>query len=116
MFLALATLASLGSAWAQQAPASEPTTDRLIARLTSDDEQARNEALEFVRTHPAALRDVRVAIVDQLDQANHEPPSKSGEDEGYAEYIGWLTQAVAEVVDWSDQRQVCILADGVISS
>lgn len=112
--LALAALTTLGGAWAQQAPANEPTTDRLVARLTSDDEQARNEALEFVRTHPAALRDVRVALVDQLDQENHEPPSKSGEDEGYAEYLGWLTQAVAEVVDWSDQRQVCILADSLL--
>jgi hypothetical protein len=35
------------------------------------------------------------------------------EDEGYAEYVSWLAETVAKVVDWSDHRQVCILANGL---
>jgi hypothetical protein len=113
--VALAALMALGAMWAQQAPAHNPDTAELVARLRSDNAQVRSGAFESVRTDPVALRDARIkdALVDLLDRENHEPLSQSGEDEGYAEYISWLAETVAEVVDWSDPRQVCILANSV---
>lgn len=111
----LTTLMTLTAAWVQETPAHKPGRAGLIARLRSDNVQTRSEAFESVRSDPTALRDpeVRVALVDLLDRENHETPSESGEDEGYAEYSSWLADTVAKIADWSDPHQVCILANSI---
>ena len=111
----IAVCATVSAVSGQQTPAHKPSTAELIAQLRSDNEQARSGAFESVRTNPAALRDpqIKAALVNLLDRENHEPPSESGEDEGYAEYTSWLADTVAKVVDWSDPRQVCILANSI---
>jgi HEAT repeat protein len=111
----IAVCATVSAVSAQQTPAHKPGRAVLVAQLRSDDVQVRSEAFESVRSDPTALRDpeVRVALVDLLDRENHEPPSESGEDEGYAEYTSWLADTVAKIVDWSDPHQVCILANSI---
>jgi len=73
----------------------------------------RNDALERLRSNPDALRNPKIkdALIKLLDQENH--VKFSMDDEGYAEYVAWLAEAAAKVVDWSNQRQVCILTDGI---
>jgi len=112
----IAAFIMVNAMWAQQTPANKPSRSDLISRLRSDNVQVRSEAFESVRTDSEVLRDpkVRVALVDLLDRENHETPSVSGENEGYAEYTSWLADTVAKIVDWSSQRQVCILADSAV--
>jgi hypothetical protein len=111
----IAVCPPLSAASGQQTSTSSASRAQLLAQLRSDNEQVRSGAFESVRTDPAALRDPKIsaALVDLLDRENHEPPSESGEDEGYAEYISWLAETVAKVVDWRNPRQVCILANGI---
>lgn len=111
----IAVCATVSAASAQQTSASSAGQAELLAQLRSDNEQVRSGAFESIRTNPAALRDPKIsaAVVDLLDRENHEPPSESGEDEGHAEYISWLAETVAKVVDWSDPHQVCILANSI---
>jgi hypothetical protein len=81
-------------------------------QLASDEPVVRNEALQHLRSDPVALRDskVKAALVSLLDRENRVTWAR--DDEGYSEYVSWLSETVAKIVDWSDQRQVCILADG----
>jgi hypothetical protein len=111
----IAVCATVSGVSGQQTPAHKPGRAGLVAQLRSDNVQVRSEAFESVRSDPTALRDpeVRVALVDLLDRENHETPSESGEDEGYAEYTSWLADTVAKIVDWSDPHQVCILANSI---
>lgn len=86
----------------------------LVAQLHSDDPGVRSDALEELRSDSAALRDpmVKSALVSLLDRENR--VKLSGDDEGYAEYLSWLAQTAAMVVDWNNPRQVCILANGLV--
>ena len=108
-----AVYAATVAAHAQEAPASGPSTAELVEQLNSDEPVLRNNALERLRSDPDALRDskIKAALVTLLDKENHVKFSE--DDEGYAEYVDWLAETTAKVVDWTDQRQVCILADGV---
>jgi hypothetical protein len=85
----------------------------LLKQLTSNEPVVRNDALEKLRSNPEALRDAKIktALVNLLNQENH--VKFSMDDEGYAEYVAWLAETTVKVVDWTDQRQVCILTDGV---
>jgi hypothetical protein len=85
----------------------------LLKQLTSNEPVVRNDALGKLRSNPEALRDpkIKTALVNLLNQKNH--VKFSMDDEGYAEYVAWLAETTAKVVDWTDQRQVCILTDGV---
>jgi HEAT repeat protein len=100
-------------AWGQQASAQKESPAMLLKQLHSDEPIVRNDALKELRHDPAALQDPRIksALVNLLDRENH--VTLDSDDEGYAEYVGWLTEAVVKVVDWNDQRQVCILANTV---
>ncbi len=122
----LAVFATAAAICGQQTPAHKPSRAELIAQLRSDDIQVRSEAFETVRTDTVALRDpkVRAALIDLLDRENHETSDSvkeqgdagyigSGEDESGSEYVGTLADSVAKIVDWSNPRQVCILADSV---
>jgi HEAT repeat protein len=109
--VALALMATILSV-AQQSPLHHADIDALLVKLRSDEPVVRNDALQQLHSNPAALRDpkIKIALVNLLDQENH--VKFSMDDEGYAEYVAWLEETTAKVVDWTDQRQVCILADG----
>lgn len=98
---------------AQQTSALGSKPKELLRQLSSDEPVVRNDALEQLRSNPDALRDpdIKTALVNLLDRENH--VKFSMDDEGYAEYVAWLAETTVKVVDWSDQRQVCILTDGV---
>ena len=111
--LAVAVCLTRTMAWGQQASAQKSSPAMLLKQLNSDEPVVRNDALKELRRNPAALRDTRIksTLVKLLDRENHVP--LDSDDEGYAEYVGWLTEAVVKVVDWNDQAQVCILANTV---
>jgi HEAT repeat protein len=108
-----AACVTLTTAWGQQASSQKASPAELLSKLGSDEAIVRNDALEQLRSNPDALQDPRIktALVNLLDKENHVKFSE--DDEGYAEYVDWLAATTAKVVDWTDQRQVCILADGV---
>jgi HEAT repeats len=110
--LTLAACAMLTAGWGQQIPAHKPSRAELLTWLRSDNAEVRSEALDRLRTDPVALRDpkVKAALVNQLDRENRE--TLYAEEEDYAGYLSWLVDTVAKVVDWSNPRQVCILANG----
>jgi len=85
----------------------------LLVQLRSDDAEVRSGAFDHLRSDPVALRDskVKAALVSLLDRENQE--TLSGEEEDYADYIGWLVGTVAKIVDWNNPHQVCILANSV---
>jgi hypothetical protein len=111
----LTTLALL-TCWASYAQTADPISksdvEQLLAQLGSDEAIVRNDALEHLRSDPSALADKRIksALIELLDRENH--IAFSG-DEGYHEYLSWLADAVANVVDWNDPHQVCILTDSL---
>jgi HEAT repeats len=111
--IALAVCVTLTTAWRQQASSQKTSPAELLSKLGSDEPIVRNDALEQLRSNPDALRDpkIKTALVNLLDQENHRRFSE--DDEGYADYVAGLAEITAKVVDWTDQRQVCILADGV---
>lgn len=104
---------TLTTAWGQQTSSQKVTPSELLSELSSDEAVVRNHALEQLRSNPDALLDpkIKTALVNLLDKENHVKFSE--DDEGYAEYVDWLAATTAKVVDWTDQRQVCILTDGV---
>jgi len=106
-------LISAAASWGQQAPTHKASRAELLNNLHSDHAEVRSKAYEQLRSDPAALRDatVQAALVSLLDRENQE--TLSGSEEDYAEYVSWLAQTVAKVVDWNDSRQVCILANSV---
>jgi HEAT repeat protein len=109
----LAVYSAAVDASAQQISASSSNAAELLRQLSSEEPVVRNGALEQLRSNPDALRDpkIKTALIKLLDQENH--VKFSMDDEGYAEYVAWLDAAAAKVIDWSDQRQECILTDGV---
>lgn len=112
IILALCSMMTTG-ATAQEATARKPSRTALLTQLHSDDAQVRSEAFSKLRSDKTALGDpnVKSALIDLLDRENREP--MAGEEEDYAEYVGWLTQTVTKVVNWEDPHQVCILATSV---
>lgn len=114
-FLAVifAAYITVAAAWGEQASSRKANPAELLKQLTSDEPVVRNGALEQLHSDPDALRDpkIKTALVNLLDQENH--VKFSMDDEGYAEYVAGLEETTAKVVDWTDQRQVCILANGV---
>lgn len=114
-FLALifAAYITVTAVWGQQAASQKASPAELLKQLSSDEPVVRNNALEQLHSNPDALQDpkIKTALVNLLDRENHGKFSE--DDEGYAEYVAWLAETTAKVVDWTDQRQVCILADGV---
>ncbi len=112
-FITLAACAMLTAVWGQQASSQKSSPAELLRQVSSDEPVARNDALQQMHFNPTALRDpkIKIALVNLLDQENHRKFSE--DDEGYAEYVGLLAATTATVVDWNDQRQVCILADSV---
>jgi hypothetical protein len=97
----------------QQTSVQKTRKAELLAQLSSNDALARSEALDQLRADPVALRDpnVQTALVSLLDRENN--VTLTGDDEGYAEYVSWLAETVAKIVDWNDSRQVCILANSL---
>jgi len=112
LVFAITACAMAAAVSGQQTSASGVSRAELLAQLSSDEPVVRNDALQQLHSSPDALRDpkIKIALVNLLDQENH--VKFSMDDEGYAEYVAWLEETAAKVVDWTDQRQVCILTDG----
>jgi hypothetical protein len=81
-------------AWGQQTSAQKAGPAMLLKQLNSDEPIVRDNALKELRHNPPVLRDPRIksALVNLLDRENH--VTLDSDDEGYAEYVGWLTEAV----------------------
>ncbi|MGO9862638.1 MAG: HEAT repeat domain-containing protein [Terriglobales bacterium] len=111
--ITLAILAAITTVRGQQTLTNKSNRAELLTLLRSNNAEVRSEALDQLRTDPVALRDpkVKAALVNQLDRENQEP--LYAEEEDYASYVSWLADTVAKVVDWSDHREVCILAYSV---
>jgi len=95
-----------------------------LSALKSPDVKQRVDAYEEIKADKEALKrsDVKAALVELLDRENqviHKTLAESkGEagvsvkyGEGFGEYVGELLDTVADVADWHDQRQLCILAE-----
>jgi hypothetical protein len=95
-----------------------------LSALKSPDMQTRVDAYEEIKEDKEALKrsDVKAALIDLLDRENQlihrtlaESNGKAGVSvkygEGYGEYVGELLDTVAEIADWHDPRQLCILAE-----
>ena len=88
----------------------------LLANLRSPDENVRATAYEKIAADKEALKrpEVQAALFDLLDRENHvlEKPVKDTQsyDESYGEYVSYLADTAKSIVDWHNQRQVCILA------
>jgi HEAT repeat protein len=109
----LAVFITVTAVWGQQVSSQKASRAELLKHLSSDEPVVRNDAVEKLHSNHDALRDpkIKTALVNLLDKENHVKFSE--DDEGYAEYVAWLAETTAKVVDWTDQRQVCILAGGV---
>ena len=85
----------------------------MLTQLRSDDGDERSKAYKQLRSDPDALGSaaVRTAFVNLLDRENHHV--MTGDEEDYAEYVSSLAETVAKFADWSDPRQVCVLANSV---
>jgi len=108
MFVVVTSLTVL---WGQQTPLRKESRDKLLLNLRSENGEERSKAFERLRSDRTALRSasVKTALVDLLDRENQRAASGEGED--YAEYKGKLAETVVSIADWSDSRQVCILAN-----
>jgi hypothetical protein len=93
----------------QQAINKEPDRAELLQGLRSDKVDERVSAFEKLRGDSSALQDsdVKAALTDLLDRENH--VDIKDDDEGYVEYVDNLIGTVTKLIEWSDQRQVCIL-------
>ncbi|HXM12184.1 MAG TPA: HEAT repeat domain-containing protein [Terriglobales bacterium] len=110
----IAASATVTAASAQQTSAFSASREKLLVELRSDDSQVRSRAFGQLRSDPSALRDpdVKAALVHLLDRENQEPIH--AEEEDFADYASWLAEVVAKIVDWSDPRQVCVLANSIV--
>src|SRR5579864_5243802 len=112
MTLIIVTLATMAS-WCQQAPVFKTSVSDLPAKLHSKDWTERSDAVDQIRSDPAALRSRRVqgALIDLLEQENQERDqglreaqkpniqktqagngTPNGDGEGFGEYVAWLTE------------------------
>jgi hypothetical protein len=89
----------------------------LLSDLRSPEAQRRSVAYAKIAADKEALKraEVKGALFDLLDRENHalrkaRADSKSY-GESYGEYVSYLADTAAEIADWRDGRQLCILAD-----
>jgi hypothetical protein len=114
--LTISILVIVGSVFAgQQKLATNPSVADLLASLQSRDWVERAQAYEQLAGDSVAMQkqEVRNALFELLDQENHLLPSagpKPEDGEAYAEYEASLLGTVSSIADWTDPRQLCILA------
>jgi hypothetical protein len=88
----------------------------LVSDLRSPEVQKRSAAYRKIAADNEALKrsEVKAALFDLLDPENQTlRRARAGSDnygESYGEYVSQLADTAAEIADWRDQRQVCILA------
>lgn len=82
---------------------------QLLQKLRSDKVDDRVSAYEKLRTDSSALSDpaVKAALIDLLDRESH--VALNDDQEGYIEYVSELIETATDLVNWSDQHQVCVL-------
>jgi hypothetical protein len=102
---------------AQQTPEPRPPVNDLLASLYAAKWSDRAVAYDELRNDPKEIRkpEVKAALLDLLDRENRtdlaqEPEFDSDTNEAYAEYVASLLGTVSSLADWSDPRQLCILA------
>jgi len=116
LIIVVSIMAATGAVTAvsgQLTSASSPSWVNLLVQLRSNDSEVRSGAFDQLRLDPTALRDpeVKAALVNLLDRENEE--TVTGDEEDYSMYVDTLSDTVTKLVDWSDPRQVCILANSV---
>jgi hypothetical protein len=102
--LFILALGSVALAWQ-----GNPVASKLSA-LKSADWQERCAAYEEIKSNEETLKrlEVKAALVDLLDREN-QIMRKYGKE--YSECTPYLQDTVAEIADWHDARQVCVLAE-----
>lgn len=97
----------------------------LLGDLSSPEWQKRASAYDAIKVDPKALQRpaVKSALISLLDRENqliHKIWTESKGNVGvsekfgeeYSEYVADLQDTVAQIADWHDARQLCILASG----
>jgi hypothetical protein len=93
-----------------------------LSEFKDPEVQKRIDAYGQVRANKEALKraDVITALVDLLDLENRGIHKRwadtTGDNEGYSEYMGALLGTVADIADWHDRRQLCVLAESTYDS
>jgi hypothetical protein len=117
----------------QQADAAKPVVSGWLIKLKSNDWTERSDALEAIRSDPAALRSqqIQAALLDLLDRENRDSDealrkaqtainqnanrsthkADGPHYEGYGEYCSWLSETVDSFADWNDPRPACVLVN-----
>src|SRR5580700_3231404 len=99
------------------APSQQNSPPLPLSDFKDPDLQKRIDAYGQVTANKEALKraDVITALVDLLDLENREIHKRwadtTGDNEGYSEYMGALMGTVADIADWHDRRQLCVLAE-----
>jgi hypothetical protein len=89
----------------------------LLSDLRSSEVQKRSAAYTKMAADKEALKrsEVKAALFDLLDRENQTlRKPRAGSDsygESYGEYVSDLADTAAEIANWRDRRQLCILAD-----
>lgn len=102
-----------------QSPQTSGDTSFVLGDLHSPNWQRRADTYYTIKSNPKALDrpDVKSALIDLVGRENelrHKTGNSKtwvGADEDYGEYVSDLVWTVAQIADWNDQRQLCILAD-----
>lgn len=95
--------------FAQQSGSLAP----ILSDFNSPSALRRSHAFDEIKGNRQALEqpDVQEALFDLMDRENHDDGSGAGHGEGYSTYLSDLLDAVLTFTDWSNARQVCILAN-----
>ena len=89
----------------------------LLSDLKSSEVQKRSAAYSNIAADKQALKrsEIKAALFDLLDRENQTlRKARADSDsygESYGEYVSDLADTAAEIADWRDRRQLCILAD-----
>ncbi|MGC1106863.1 MAG: HEAT repeat domain-containing protein [Candidatus Acidiferrales bacterium] len=117
VFTSVLFIASFPIQAAQQTSLSPRQTADLLAALHSKEWLGRAHAYYQLIDNSSAMHQetTKSALIDLLNRENSSDPSegrdyKPDDGEEYAEYIGSLVGTVAEVADWKNSSQVCIIA------
>jgi HEAT repeat protein len=112
-----AVIATFTARAAQQTSLSPRQTADLLAKLRSNEWSKRARAYYQLLDSSSVMHQetTKSAFIDLLNRENGLNPSEEKDDrpedgEEYAEYIGSLVGTVAEIADWQNPSQVCILA------
>jgi HEAT repeat associated with sister chromatid cohesion len=85
----------------------------VLADFKSPDVNRRADAYDMIKSDQEALRqpEVKKALMELLNRENQQWRTGPHPGEGYLEYAGQLVETVAEIADWRDPQQACVLVE-----